>query len=108
MSSEVELPTGWRSNASSSILARYPLGQSRHQSRSRPAAKRAARHRWSARPSALTFELIEPRLLLSADVFLAPKPDELPHDSSPTLDFAERRFVPTNLRSLLELFGALP
>ena len=59
----------WRSNASSGILARYLLGQSRHQNRSRPAAKRAARHRWPARPSALTFELLEPRLLLSADIF---------------------------------------
>jgi hypothetical protein len=86
MSSGVGLRNEWRSNASSGILARYLLGQSRHQSRSSPAAKRAARHRWSARPSALTFELLEPRLLLSADVFLAPKPDELLHDSSPTLE----------------------
>jgi hypothetical protein len=69
MSSGVGLRNKWRSNASSGILARYLLGQSRHQSRSRPAAKRAARHRWSARPSALTFELLEPRLLLAADVF---------------------------------------
>jgi hypothetical protein len=86
MSSGVGLRHDWRSNASSSILACYLVGQSRHQSRSSPAAKRAARHRWSARPSALTFELLVPRLLLSADVFLAPKPDELPHDSSPTLE----------------------
>jgi hypothetical protein len=69
MSSGVGLRNEWRSNVSSSILARYRLGQSRRQSRSRPAAKRAARHRWSARPSALTFGLLEPRFPLSADVF---------------------------------------
>jgi hypothetical protein len=69
MSSGVGLRNEGRSNASSSILARYLVGQSRHQSRSRPAAKRSARHRWSARPNALTFELLGPRLLLSADIF---------------------------------------
>ncbi len=82
------------------ILARYPLGQSRHQSRSSPAAKRAARHRWSARPSALTFELIEP--------LWHPSRTNSHTTLRLRLNFAERRFVRTNLRSLLGLFGGLP
>ena len=106
MSSGVGLRNEWRNNASSSILARYLVGQSRHQSRSSPAAKRSASHRRSAHPSALTFELPEPRLLLSADVFPGTQAGRTPTRRSPTLD--ERRFVRTNLRSLLALFAGLP
>src|SRR5262249_61219092 len=101
MSSGAGLRNEWRSNVSSSILARYRLGQSRRQSRSRPAAKRAAGHRWAARPSALTFELIEPRLLLSADVFPGTQAGRTPaRRFAYAWTFSESRFVRTHLRSV--------
>ena len=61
------LRNDWRDNVSYNAIACFLAGQT--QGRSRAAAKKSARHAVPVRRSALTFELLEPRLLLSADAF---------------------------------------
>jgi Ca2+-binding RTX toxin-like protein len=61
------LRNDWRDNVSYNAIACFLAGHT--QGRSRAAAKKSARHAGPVRRSALTFELLEPRLLLSADAF---------------------------------------